>query len=814
MKKIISMLLVIAMMLTVLTVGIATTSAAETATITIYGLDGSSNTEEFNVGDEFTVYSTLDVSGSVSNGMIGSVQGTQTYSSDKLQLVDEVSGEYGEIAELAQVFPITGESTMANGGTAGVIKYNASIPSITSAFKFDTPYSKLIVTTYKVTAAGSGEVRNALRNLAIADENLTRIVYEGETQDGKSFAGGAYFEDPRPAIDHAEVTVYSLDGRKVTKSFNIGDTFTVYTTLDVSSSVPDGKVSSIQGVQKYTSSVLALNDATDSEGMITDVNKVFPITKDSTIAVAGKGSIKYSVATAGGFTFNSEESQLITTTYKVTANGYADITNKMIVLAAADEDVTRIVFGGETQPGMSYSLPAYFEIGEFPTEPVSDKLKVTIVNPDNTMESKEFSVGDTFTVYTTLDVTSSSANGQVACLEGTQTFAANKLQLTDATTGTYHEFSNKTAVFPVLGNEAVASAVNGTISFNASKPAVNNAFKFDGSKLIVTNYKVTATGSATIKTALKTLIAADSNLTKIVYNGATQSGKSYKMPGSFIDPTAPTEAETQAPTQPATQPATQAPTQKPTEAQKNAVVTIYGIDGTSATKVFNVGDTFTVYTTFDASKAVANSMIGSISATQSFTSSVLKSADAVDQYGVVTDLDSMFPIFKDKAVAHITEGLNKYNASTPNIGNAFKFDSDKALLIVSKYTVTAPGIAEIRNNLTTVAAADIDLTRIVERGEVNPGFTIGGKASFTKPVEGGVTFLLGDSDDNDEVESIDATYIQRYNSFMDVTIDEDIMMRNGDVDQSGDLEIIDATYIQRYIAFMDVKYPVGEYITI
>ena len=35
--------------------------------------------------------------------------------------------------------------------------------------------------------------------------------------------------------------------------------------------------------------------------------------------------------------------------------------------------------------------------------------------------------------------------------------------------------------------------------------------------------------------------------------------------------------------------------------------------------------------------------------------------------------------------------------------------------------------------------------------------------------------------------NIDATYIQRYNSFMDVTIDEDIMMRNGDVDQSLDL---------------------------
>ncbi|MBQ8979240.1 MAG: ATP-binding cassette domain-containing protein, partial [Oscillospiraceae bacterium] len=36
---------------------------------------------------------------------------------------------------------------------------------------------------------------------------------------------------------------------------------------------------------------------------------------------------------------------------------------------AADEDVTRVVFGGETQPGMSYSMPATFELGEIPTQP-------------------------------------------------------------------------------------------------------------------------------------------------------------------------------------------------------------------------------------------------------------------------------------------------------------------------------------------------------------------------------------------------------------------------------------------------------------
>ena len=193
MKKIISMLLVLAMMITVLTVGITTTTAAETATITIYGLDGTTEVKEINVGEEFTVYSTLNASASAPNGMIGSIQGTQTYTSGVLSLVDEVTGQYGEFADLVKVFPITGEATVANGAQTGKIVYNATNPSTSDAFRFDSDSSQLIVTTYKVTAAGTGEVKNALRNLAVADTDLTRIIFEGQLQEGKSIAGKATF---------------------------------------------------------------------------------------------------------------------------------------------------------------------------------------------------------------------------------------------------------------------------------------------------------------------------------------------------------------------------------------------------------------------------------------------------------------------------------------------------------------------------------------------------------------------------------------------------------------------------------------------
>lgn len=735
MKKIISMLLVLAMMITVLTVGIATTNAAETATITIYGLDGTTEVKEFNVGDEFTVYTTLNASASAANGMIGSIQGTQTYSSGVLSLVDEVSGQYGEFVDPVKVFPVTGESTVANGAQAGKITYNATNASTTNAFKFDSASSQLIVTTYKVTAAGTGEVKNALRNLAVADAALTRIIFEGQLQEGKSIAGKATFTDPTPTIDHAEVRIRNLDGTIETKSFNIGDTFNVYTTLDASS-VNSGLMSSINGTQRYTTSVLALADTLDADGFFTDNTKVFPVMGDAAIGSAKTaGTVKYAGSSVAGFLFNSLKSQLLCTTYRVTANGYADITNKLNVLAAADEDITRIVFNGETQSGQTFAMRGSFTtdgpiptLPPTPTEPStepSNKLKVTIVNPDNTTVVKEFNKDDTFTVYTVLN-----AGATIASLEGTQTYPTTSLQLTDSVTGAYNEIENKAAMFPILGDEVVAAVNNGALKFNATRGAIGGGYAFNTatSKLIVTNYKVLATGEATIKTTLRTLIKDDAAATKIVYDDKTQSGQSYSMPGSFTDPTSP-EPPTEAPKP------TDPPT--PTEPSNKATVTIYGFDGTSKTKTFNVGDEFTVYSTLNV-PAAATAGVGAINSWQYFSKDILQPLDEVDEDGVVVDNEAMFPIMGDKTVSKIdtVEGVNKFNASSgAQINKGFKFTNDEALLIVNHFKVTAPGNAEIRNTLVTVSLADKEMTLIVSKGELQPGYTVGGVASFYKPGE-------------------------------------------------------------------------------
>ncbi len=67
--------------------------------------------------------------------------------------------------------------------------------------------------------------------------------------------------------------------------------------------------------------------------------------------------------------------------------------------------------------------------------------------------------------------------------------------------------------------------------------------------------------------------------------------------------------------------------------------------------------------------------------------------------------------------------------------------------------------------------------------------------------------LLGDADDDDDVNAIDVTYIQRYE--LGIPIPTPLNVANADVDFDGEITIIDATLVQRYIAeiFRDFHYP-------
>ena len=71
-----------------------------------------------------------------------------------------------------------------------------------------------------------------------------------------------------------------------------------------------------------------------------------------------------------------------------------------------------------------------------------------------------------------------------------------------------------------------------------------------------------------------------------------------------------------------------------------------------------------------------------------------------------------------------------------------------------------------------------------------------------------VTYVLGDVDDNGEVDATDATLIMRYT--VDQASFSDKQTLAADVDGDKVVSIIDATLIQRYVAHMNVKYDIGQ----
>ena len=846
------------------------------AIVTIYGLDGKSETKEFNVGDTFTVYTTLNTS-AYADGGIGSINGTQYYTNAVLALADEYDPVEGDIYELDEMFPITKSATVANGQwtvteedpTLGAIYYNASKASITRPFRFDDNNDILIKSNYTVTAPGVAEITNKLITLAIADEDLTRIVDKGEIKlpDFRLHASYTWPEEEEPTepeptepeptepeptepeptepeptepepttvepttveptdappTGKAIVTIYGLDGESETKEFNVGDTFTVYTTLNTANI---GDIGSMNGTQTYSNAILALADEYDpDEGDILDLEEMFPITKDATVA-NGKwtvteedptlGAIYFNASTPSinnAFKFDDNNDILIKTNYTVTAPGEAEVRTTMRTLAVADDDLTRIIDKGEiVNPDFrlhaSYTWPEEVEPTEpeptepeptepeptepeptepeptepeptepeptepeptqaEPTEPAPQIAIVNIYGIDGVLnDSKEFSVGDEFTVYTILNA-SEFNDGKIAAISGYQTYTDSVVALRDEVDeeGSIVDLSN---VFPVTGEKSLGNAAeSGTIWFNASTPSIDKPFVFNSESdvVIATTYKVTEAGVADIQTHLKMVAAADDDLTRIVENDDPSGDITEYM--TFIEPEPkptepePTEPEPTEPEPTTVEPTTVEPTTvepttvepttvepttvepttvepttvepttvepttvepttvEPTEpAPQTAIVNIYGIDGElDESREVNLNEPFTVYTILNASN-INDGKIAAISGYQTYTDSVVALHDELDAEGAIIDLDKVFPVTGEKSLGNAGEsGKIYFNASTPSIDKAFVFNSDSDVVIATTYVATAPGTADIKTVIKTLASADEELTRIIDKEEV------------------------------------------------------------------------------------------------
>ena len=69
--------------------------------------------------------------------------------------------------------------------------------------------------------------------------------------------------------------------------------------------------------------------------------------------------------------------------------------------------------------------------------------------------------------------------------------------------------------------------------------------------------------------------------------------------------------------------------------------------------------------------------------------------------------------------------------------------------------------------------------------------------------------ILGDANGDEDVDSVDATIIQRVCTMIKVPFSEEQLMC-GDVDRDGSLTTVDATFIQRYSTHISTPYNIGE----
>lgn len=169
-----------------------TAGAAEsddTAVIKLYNNGELTETLSCSVGHVITVATLLDTS-DIDDGKISAVEGYQTYTSEKLTLMDELD-EDDMIVDTDSVFPlisVISENAMGHLDEDGSLYFAAFSLSSSKPFVFDAEDGRLIVTRYKVTSAGESEISTNLNTLAKNDRYLTKIINKGVIQDDYSFS--------------------------------------------------------------------------------------------------------------------------------------------------------------------------------------------------------------------------------------------------------------------------------------------------------------------------------------------------------------------------------------------------------------------------------------------------------------------------------------------------------------------------------------------------------------------------------------------------------------------------------------------------
>ena len=229
-RKLISLLIVVAIMLSVFSVAIVSASAADGDTATIIA-DGVTYT--FHEGDTIRYKAYMDVTNLpyAADGYVHVVDAVTYYGQSNLSIVGE-----------PDCYTSMSDNAVVNPDNPGEIWYNDS--NIRQGFLFNSESAPLMNVQFKITAAGETTITNAVETLSKSVDDILKNYIDSfnlaPDADGAwpNFRSTVELVDcphpdeptvapteaeTQPAADKAIVTIRGLDGESATKEFNVDD---------------------------------------------------------------------------------------------------------------------------------------------------------------------------------------------------------------------------------------------------------------------------------------------------------------------------------------------------------------------------------------------------------------------------------------------------------------------------------------------------------------------------------------------------------------------------------------------------------------
>ena len=700
--------------------------------------------------------------------------------------------------------PTDGYKLEVNAGAEGVTEYVINGVALTTADQFKVAYSGDGSAFEDWYPDGMGNDFNNTDNgtEGVITEDGTYTVYfrpngdggedwHGDLGKGGSHKGKFIFivkeeseqpEDPETGDQPGSGTGVIVDGTSY--DAHVGDTVHYEFYLDMAG-LPTaeggntGKIDSVQGSIFYDGSKLkVVSDLSKDEN--DNYPGIMPNVKGGIVVNALDNEIIYTGMKDSGYDF-SEEKILIKVDFEVIADGSSEIVNQLQGLSSGTvgmidlgPDGVVVTEAPKTRSAVSVDCPhtqpteadpttadpttadpttadpttadpttadpttadpttAEPTTAE-PTTPVTPgQSTVTVIGIDGTSTTKFVKVGDEIVVTNYLQVPEGK---KVNSINFWQTFndGDNMLEIVPKVTTTVDEDGQEETIIeniqtPRIG-DPTTNVEGNVIKVNATKADYAKAYKFPNadSVLSITTYKVVAEGNTKIRTDLITLatIANDDSMENQIMEGEKVGSDDIK---SGVD----VNGGSDTPDQP--DPTTAEPTTaEPTTAEPTSAEPVKGVFVKADGVLYKVekGEVFEyVYYLNNGEK------VCSLDAETFYDTTGLKlnipTVYDEDEEKDIDDYKTMFPVIKDAMVANFLDGHIIYNYSAA-AGKNFNAD-DKQMVHFAFEVLADEGVYEINTKLNVVAGENEE-KYIFDGAVVKPLLRAEGLLLDKEPYEG------------------------------------------------------------------------------